>query len=135
LEGQFFLPDSAFMNRKAPILLVEDDADIAEAISTCLADHGFTVVVAANGREALDTLLQSAPLPSLILLDLMMPVMDGWQFRAAQSAEPLLSGIPVVLLSAHVNVREAAEKMAVAGWLKKPVELTALLEAVERPYD
>lgn len=122
------------MNRDTPVLLVEDDVDIADAISSCLADHGYTVVVAANGREALDTLRQSAPLPGLILLDLMMPIMDGWQFRAAQTADPAFARIPVVLLSAHVNVREAAEKMAVAAWLKKPVELTALLEAVERPY-
>jgi CheY-like chemotaxis protein len=122
------------MNRESPILLVEDDADIADAIACCLEDHEYKVVVAANGQEALDKLRRSAPLPGLILLDLMMPVMDGWQFRAAQTADPSLATVPVVLLSAHVNVREVAGKMAVAGWLKKPVELTALLEVVERPY-
>lgn len=122
------------MNRESAILLVEDDVDIADAISTCLEDHGYRIVVAANGRDAMEKLRQSAVLPGLILLDLMMPVMDGWQFRAAQTAEAAFAAIPVVLLSAHVNVREAAEKMAVAGWLKKPVDLTTLLEVVERPY-
>jgi CheY-like chemotaxis protein len=122
------------MNPKNAIMLVEDDGDVSEAIASCLADYGYEVVIASNGQEALDKLRQSTPRPNLILLDLMMPVMDGWEFRAEQAADPALAGVPVVLLSAQTNVREAADKMSAAGWLKKPIELEALLKVVERPY-
>ena len=115
-------------------MVVEDDADIADAVATTLEDNGYAVVVAANGQEALDKLRAGASRPSLILLDLMMPVMDGWQFRAAQAADPTLSDIPVILLSAHVDVRAAAGRIAAVGWLKKPMDLRDLLTAVERPY-
>jgi CheY-like chemotaxis protein len=69
------------------LLLVEDDADIREALSGLLAMEGFLVIGLPNGREALDWLRKS-PRPELILLDLMMPVMDGWQFRVAQKEDP-----------------------------------------------
>jgi CheY-like chemotaxis protein len=116
-------------------MVIEDDADIAEAIETILEDHGYSVSVAANGQEALDKLRSMAELPRLILLDLMMPVMDGWQFRAAQKAEPGLADVPVVLLSAHVDVRDAAERLGALAWLKKPIDIDALLKAVAGPNE
>ena len=94
----------------AALMIVEDDADISEALAEALEDHGHTVIVAADGQEALDKLRAAAVLPRLILLDLMMPVMDGWQFRAAQRQDANLAEIPVVLLSAHVDVRRAADR-------------------------
>lgn len=95
------------MTEAAPlIMVVEDAADISDAMAATLEDRGYGVLLAANGREALDTLLASASLPRLILLDLMMPVMDGSQFPAAQKTEPKLAGLPVVLLSAHADVRQ-----------------------------
>ncbi len=115
------------------IMIIEDDADISEAIVATLEDNGYSVLTATNGQDALDKLRRTTTLPNLILLDLMMPVMDGWQFRAAQTSDPLLAVVPVVLLSARVDVEAAAEQMATAGWLRKPVDLAALLDAVARP--
>ena len=90
------------MFRKAgnrSILIVEDDSDLREALSEVLRDEGYSVESAADGREALDRLRRDLR-PSLILLDLTMPVMNGWQFRAEQRRDPALSEIPVVVLSA-----------------------------------
>jgi CheY-like chemotaxis protein len=112
------------------ILIVEDDADILDSLVDALEDDGHEVVTAVNGQQALDKLRQADHLPRLILLDLMMPVMDRWQFRAAQASDPALAHVPVILLSAHVNVREAAAELGVTRWLKKPVDLEALLAAV-----
>mgnify|MGYP000892810154 FL=1 len=119
----------------AALMIVEDDADISEALAEALEDHGHTVIVAADGQEALDKLRAAAVLPRLILLDLMMPVMDGWQFRAAQRQDANLAEIPVVLLSAHVDVRRAAGELGAIAWLRKPVDLQALLAIVTRPDD
>ena len=81
------------------ILVVDDDADIRDSVAEVLEDAGYRVQQAANGREALDY-LQASAYPCIILLDLMMPVMDGPQFRAAQQSKPTLAGIPVVVISA-----------------------------------
>jgi CheY-like chemotaxis protein len=97
-----------------------------------LEDNGYQPLPAANGREAIDQLRAATTKPCAILLDIMMPVMDGWQFRAAQQQDPELSSIPVVVVTAHADIQEAVEKMQVAGALKKPVQLDALLEIVSR---
>jgi CheY-like chemotaxis protein len=120
------------MNELRTILVVEDDSDISEAVTAILGDYGYSVHAAANGQEALDRLRTFNPLPRLILLDLMMPVMDGWQFRAAQAADPALAAIPVVLVSADVGVAQAAEQLAVAAWLRKPVDIRALIAVLDR---
>jgi CheY-like chemotaxis protein len=114
------------------ILVIEDDAGIADAIASMLEDHGYGVLVAANGKDGMEKLRAAEPRPDLILLDLMMPVMDGWEFRAAQRSDPKLADVPVVLLSANVDVGPAANELAAVSWLKKPVDLGALLHAVQR---
>ncbi len=76
------------------LLVVEDDADIRDALDGLLSMEGFRVTGCSNGREALDW-LHASPKPDLILLDLMMPIMDGWQFRVAQKEDPELATIPV----------------------------------------
>src|SRR5688572_19853278 len=81
------------------IMLVDDDWAIRESLKEILVDEGFRVVCAANGREGLDY-LQGGELPGLIFLDLMMPVMDGWQFQQAKAASPRIAGIPVVAVTA-----------------------------------
>jgi CheY-like chemotaxis protein len=114
------------------VLVVEDDGDVREAIAEVLGDSEYNALHAANGAEALER-LRSAPIqPCVILLDVMMPTMDGWQFRAAQQSDPAVRDIPVVVLSAHVNGSETAEKMDAAGFLMKPVTLDALLDVIER---
>ena len=111
-----------------PVLIVDDDVDIREALSDVLEDRGFAVVTAANGLDALRLIRSMALPPSVILLDLMMPIMDGWQFRAAQLADPDLGPIPVVVLSA-VN---DGERVSAGAYLRKPVQLKTLLDAVNR---
>jgi CheY-like chemotaxis protein len=113
------------------ILVVEDDAATRDALSLILSAQGFDVQGAANGQEAL-ALLRSGPHPDLILLDLMMPIMDGWQFRREQTRDPTLSAIPVVVLSADGNVQPKAAALRAAGYLQKPVEVENLLEAIRQ---
>lgn len=121
------------MSSRSSVMVVEDDADISDVLAMMLEDRGHDVVLAANGREALDKLAVAEALPGVILLDLMMPVMDGWDFRRAQRVDPRPAAIPVVLVSAHVDVRSIAAEMGVAAWLRKPIEFRSLISVVERP--
>jgi CheY-like chemotaxis protein len=114
------------------VLLVEDDEDIRASIADILNDEGFAVVGAVDGADALRYLREAAEPPRLILLDLMMPVMDGWQFRAAQLADERLAKIPVVILSAATDVRRHAAQLRVEDYLVKPLDVPLLLNAVER---
>ena len=115
------------------ILIVEDDDDIREALSQILELEGYTVREAANGREALD-ISSREPLPSLILLDLMMPIMDGWQFRSEQMKDPSLAKVPVVVISADAGVHEKVASFGAASVLPKPISLDRLLQAIETFY-
>ena len=113
------------------VLVVEDDFDLRDALVPILEYEGHRVVSAANGKEALER-LQTMPPPSLILLDLMMPVMDGEEFRARQLRDPTLASIPVVVVSAHASAEERAALLGAAGCVKKPFEIEDLLEQVRR---
>ena len=116
----------------AGVLVIEDDADILHAVVQVLEDEGYAVRAAENGRVALATLREpGARPPCVILLDLMMPVMDGWAFRAEQLRDPALARIPVIILTADGNAAEKAVLMNGAGALRKPVELLTLLEAIQ----
>jgi signal transduction histidine kinase len=111
------------------LLVVEDDADIREALDGLLSMEGFRVKGCSNGREALDW-LRVAGKPDLILLDLMMPVMDGWQFRVAQKDDPELATIPVLALSADATAKAAA--IDADAYLKKPVDYETLIDTIDR---
>lgn len=113
------------------ILVVEDDADIQEALTQILENEGYRVASADNGLSAM-SYLRTARRPSLILLDLMMPIMDGWQFRSEQRKDPNLAAIPIVVLSAHGSVPQHAAALEAATYLKKPIDLEALLDTVKR---
>lgn len=113
------------------ILVIDDDVDVRETLSDLLVDEGYRVTGVNNGREALDY-LKEATRPSLILLDMMMPEMDGWQFRLELQKDPSLARIPVVILSAHGNVREAALALGAADYLRKPLQAESVLEIAER---
>jgi CheY-like chemotaxis protein len=113
------------------ILVVDDDSDIRETLTDILGEEGYRVTGVRNGREAL-AYLTGRTRPSLILLDMMMPEMDGWRFRQEQQRNPAIAGIPVVILSAHGNVREAALALGVADYLRKPLRVENLLEIAER---
>jgi len=111
------------------ILLVEDDPDIRVSLHSILTDEGFEVVGCTNGREALER-LGGSPLPDLIILDLMMPVMDGWQFRIQQKNDPALAQIPVIAISADASSKAAA--IDAAAYLNKPFDHAKLMSAVDR---
>jgi DNA-binding response OmpR family regulator len=117
------------------VLLVEDDAAIRDALRELLEAEGYVVQGAANGREALARLRGGGHRPRLILLDLMMPVMDGWEFRQAQRGDPALACIPVVVLSAEDGVEDKIAEMKVAGSLAKPFLMRELLEVIRRALE
>ncbi len=117
------------MDRKK-VMVVDDDDAILDVIRDILEDEGYRVATATNGREALDRLRGDDTRPSLILLDLMMPVMDGWAFRSEQARDPELESIPVVVLSADANVRSKADTLQVSGYLRKPVGMQELLDVL-----
>jgi CheY-like chemotaxis protein len=114
----------------AGVLVVEDDFDSREMLRILLESEGYSVMSAADGREALEQLLAAAP--CLIILDLMMPVMNGWEFRAVQTQDPVLAKIPVVVVSADGNVKDKATTLGVAGYLQKPVQFERLLDLVRQ---
>ena len=111
------------------LLIVEDDQDIREALDGLLRMEGYDVMGCSNGLEALQH-LRRGPHPDVILLDLMMPVMDGWQFRIEQKRDPSLAAIPVVALSADATPKAAA--IDAEAYLKKPVDYETLVETIER---
>ncbi len=113
-----------------PLLVVDDDADLREAISDVLKDAGYAVVVASNGRHALEVLGRSNPLPGLVLLDMMMPVMDGAGFLAAVKGHAQWGGIPVVVFSASAD--PSLQALGARGWVRKPVDLDGLLDVVRQ---
>lgn len=116
---------------KRDVLVVEDDADIRDTISQILEFEGYAVATARNGAEALAQMRRGRR-PAVILLDLMMPGMNGWEFRSAQLVDPALADIPVVVLSGDRTVAAEAGDMKAAGFLTKPVELSMLLDTVRR---
>jgi CheY-like chemotaxis protein len=114
------------------VLVVEDDTDLRESLSQALQDHGFIVTQAGNGQQALD-LLHSGVRPGVILLDLMMPVLSGWQLRDALREDPALARIPQLVISAFVD---EAEQVVLAlppdDCIRKPFQLRILINAIER---
>ena len=116
-------PDS-----KGRILVVDDDQGGLEALSDILEYEGYTVERAQNGLQALDHLQKSRPLPNLIILDLLMPVMDGWEFRTRQKEDPALAEVPVLVITAI----SAIAGIDAAEILHKPIDVDALLRAVAR---
>ena len=114
------------------VLVVDDDEDIRFAMSDTLEAEGFRVVLARDGLDALATLRAGNGHPNLILLDLMMPNMDGWGFRAAQQQDPSLAQIPVVIVSADSRVTQKAAELGVAGSLAKPVRVAELVAVIEK---
>ena len=112
------------------ILVVEDDIDIREAIAFLLTDEGYDVACACDGNEAL-SYLHEGHKPALIVLDIMMPGMDGYAFREAQRLEPAIAEIPVILLSASTNLAQRAKVLGAAAALEKPVRVEQLVKVIE----
>jgi CheY-like chemotaxis protein len=117
---------------RAPVLVVEDHDDTREMVAMLLSAHGFNVVTAENGQRGLERLMQARP--CLVLLDLMMPVMTGWEFRRVQMSLPDsdLAAVPVLLLTAVSEPERAAEQLHVAEIITKPLDFEQLITAVQR---
>ena len=110
------------------IMVVDDDVDVRETLCEVLAEEGYRVAGARNGMEALN-LLREAERVCLVLLDLMMPVMSGYQFLQERKADPKLAAMPVVVMSARW---EGKDEIEVVDFIRKPVSLAAILSVVER---
>ena len=108
------------------VLVVDDESDIRQALAEVLTFEGFQVVDARDGQEALDKARQYRP--ELVLLDLMMPRMNGWEFRRAQKGDRTLARIPVVVLSAFAN----DGNMDAEAYIEKPFDVDQLVSAVRR---
>ena len=116
--------------RSAVVLIVDDEPDLRQLTADLLIGHGFDVVIAKHGREALERLGEHRP--DLVLLDLNMPVMDGWQFRAAQArlVEFHLADIPVLILTGADGAPQHAATLHAVGLIEKPFDPDQLLDAV-----
>ena len=112
------------------VLVVDDDPDVRVLLETYLGLEGFEVLTACNGSDALARLHHTQP--SVILLDLMMPVMDGVEFRRHQQSLPNLRDIPVVCLSARHDAQQTARLLGVADCIGKPFELETLAAVLRR---
>lgn len=115
------------------VMVVDDDPDIRSALLDIFTDHGYEVICASNGREALQKLEEAgkSQLPCIIFLDLMMPVMDGVAFRQELLCSPQTAAIPVVILTAYRDASEAAPDLQAAMLLNKPIEMRDLVGAAQ----
>ena len=117
-----------------PVLVVDDEPDVRDAAVAIFENEGYPTIAAENGRQAIDMLKSGAVRPCAIVLDLMMPVMDGWAFRAAQMTDERLASIPVIVVSAagRPAVTAAVDAMHAVAGVAKPVDWREMLRLVDR---
>jgi len=122
-------------NSAKRILIVDDDEDIAASVADLLTDWGYEVACASDGRKALEFLQAAETLPQLIMLDVMMPEMDAHAFRVEQQQDAKLAGIPVLLMTAGVDVHAKATELGADAYLKKPFkDLQTIRDTVARCF-
>lgn len=121
-------------NAAKRILVIEDDIDIRGILTELLEDSGYEVTEAVNGADALEKLKTDTSF-NLILLDLMMPIMDGFEFRSHQKIDPRISKIPVVVMSADGQADEKTRRAEVNAYLKKPLDMHDFLATVAREIE
>jgi CheY-like chemotaxis protein len=112
-----------------PILIVEDDPDLRLVHSEILSEEGYPVLTAADGVEALEVVERTGP-PAVILLDLRMPRMNGWDLAARLREHARWCEIPIVVVAAHYRIAEEAAAIGARAWLHKPVSMDAMLRLV-----
>ncbi len=113
------------------VMVVDDDLGIREMLTMALEDEGYQVATASNGLDAITQLRQGMTLPCLILLDLNMPIMTGWEFRREQTHDPVLTPIPVVVVSADRSLQQQQRpSIDAAGFLAKPIDFARLFNLV-----
>jgi CheY-like chemotaxis protein len=116
------------------ILVVDDQSAIRDMFRELLEDEGYAVACAANGKNALDYLHQTEELPGLILLDLAMPVMTGYEFLREQRQDATLAAIPVILMTARGHFDQEEVDVHATDYIHKPTDLDTLLEAIRYHY-
>jgi CheY-like chemotaxis protein len=118
------------VTRPHHVLVVDDDELIRESLLEYLQEHGYEAIGASDGREALDMLTSSAVEPCVIILDLMMPLMDGRAFREEQLRRQGLADIPVIIISAYNDASHIAQELSANSYVPKPLDLPRLLATV-----
>jgi CheY-like chemotaxis protein len=121
--------DETLATHRCSVLIVDDDADVRELLRVALETEGYQVACVANGRDALNHLRSHAE-TCLILLDLLLPVMDGRQFRKAQLRDRSLAWIPVVLMSGSSDPERGARELAARRLVRKPLDLDEVKQAL-----
>lgn len=114
------------------VMLVEDDDDAREVLAAALEEAGYKTLRADNGAVALKLLQEHEGACDIILLDLMMPTMSGWDFRRKQREDARFARIPVLLMSAGAHIATVAGELEAAGYVSKPVEIPELLQSIRR---
>jgi CheY-like chemotaxis protein len=124
-------PHDPPLEAEKKILIIEDDPDIRDTMAQILDEEGYRTFTASSGLDALQQ-LQDGLRPHLILLDLMMPIMDGWQFREEQEKNPAIAAIPVVLISAAGQIGRDVPRITRGTYIRKPISFEVLLSTVEK---
>ena len=112
------------------ILIIEDDDDLRDSLFELISLKGYKVEAVANGREALER-LADVPVPCLIILDLMLPVISGWEFRRQQLSDPRLSKIPTVILSGISNLETESRRLQAIACVSKPIDFDLLFKTID----
>ena len=116
------------------ILVVDDEASVRAMLIALLEDVRYDARGAANGREAIERLRAEPARYRLVLLDVMMPFMSGWDVMLAMQSDPALANIPIVMMTAGASVRDQALDLGAVGYVSKPVDLDFLLDLIEKHY-
>jgi len=118
------------------VLIVEDDPDVREMLSTLLSTEGFHAVAAEDGLEALHLLRavrhRAPEVPCLVLLDLKMPRLGGDEFRRAQLGDPTVASVPVAVMSGAVDLEQRAQDLGAVATVAKPINIDRLMDVVRR---
>jgi DNA-binding response OmpR family regulator len=117
---------------KNKVLVIEDDSFIRDSLKELLESEGFAVECAEDGQKGIDLLRKAETLPNLILLDLMMPVKDGFAFRQEQISDPDFASIPVVVMTADSQIESKGMEIGAKNYIKKPVDIDNVVEVVKR---
>lgn len=111
-------------------MVVDDDKDIRESLEELLVEQGFSVLCAEHGQHALELLAAQTVVPAAILLDIAMPVMDGYAFRAAQLANPAIAAVPVIVMTADGRAEDKRLRVGCKHAFEKPMDVEKLLEVL-----
>ena len=126
---------SDHLNQNQPsnrLLIIDDALEMHSMLRTLLSEEGYVVHCVSNGQAALRYLRSVEELPGLIFLDLMMPIMDGYEFREAQLSDPRLANTPVVIITADGHIESKKNKIQAVDSIRKPIDVDVMLQVVAR---